>query len=121
MADPVSRRSFLLASAGLVAAAACGGDSDEATTQTTGAGPTTTRRPASTMSVLMANTLIVSGVDQRIAFAVISPENEPIPTSSPVTVAFAGPDNKTGTPVAAASRSEGIEERPFFVAQHRFA
>jgi hypothetical protein len=115
--DPVSRRTFLAASAGLLVAAACsGGDDDDSASSTSRA---TTPEP-DTLSVLIGSAQVIAGVEQRVSFGVFR-DNEPFPGDQPLSVHI-GKDfsslDRSG--VIATYHEDGIEERPYWTATLKF-
>jgi hypothetical protein len=112
--QPVSRRSFLLASAGLAAAAACGKGSGKASDITVNKSDTNSSNPPKDVSLVVASYIHVAGMDQRVTVALINPDQGPYQAKGPVQVSI---DNQ---PVDAVLHSEGIS-LPYFLLHHTFA
>lgn len=118
MPAPVSRRSFLLASAGLVAGAACkssgkGEIKVKGTSSTTGdAGKSTGTLPKD-LSLVVASYIHVVGIDQRVTVSLIQGDG-PFKASGPVKISI---DNQ---PVDAVLHTDGIS-LPYYLMHHRFA
>jgi hypothetical protein len=108
---PVSRRSLLAAGAGLAVAAACGKEDKERAAAPTG-------RPAGELVVLNASYQLVVGRDQRVALGVLRGQ-EPL-RGEVVQLAFGREPGKLGPAQPAAFHADGIEERPYYRATHRF-
>lgn len=112
MRNPVSRRSFLLASAGLVVGAACGGNGKD--------GPIAVDKPTTTaagsvprdLSLVVASYVHVAGIDERVTVALIR-ESGPFKADGPVPITI------DGAPVEAKMHQEGIA-LPYFLLRHRF-
>lgn len=121
MHPEISRRSFLIGSAGLAALAACGGEDkpdvsvDRPTTTAKGSG--------GPLSVLVGTFGAVAGVEERIAFAVLegTPPKPLADTDAEITVSFAKVDGQAGPPEKATPHHEGIEERPYWSVRRTFA
>lgn len=113
MGPEVSRRSFLLASAGLAAAAACrnGGNDIEV-------GGDRGRRLRNP-SLVVASYVHVAGIDQRVALALLDDDGPAHPTG-PIEVRFRAPDGGMSPPVQADVHEDGIS-LPYFPVVHRFA
>jgi hypothetical protein len=112
----VSRRSVLLAGAGLVlgaGAAACGGGSS----RTIKVNPSRPGKPPLNAGLVTFGML--SGSDQRVTFAVLSGE-EPLGRGEDVTVAFAPEGGRLGPPLPATRHDQGIEGRPYYELTYRF-
>ena len=113
MAAEVSRRTFLLASAGLAVAAACrDGGSD---IEVEGGSGNKLRNP----SLVLASYVHVAGIEQRVALALLD-GNGPAHPTGPIEVAFKGPDGQVTAPVRADVHEDGIS-LPYFPVMHRFA
>ena len=111
--DPkLTRRSFLVAGAGLAVAAACGRDSDVTVKPERDDGPTN-------LSLVVASYVHTIGVEERVALALLQGSGPATPTG-PITVAFKAPDGAVSSPVQATVHSEGIS-LPYFPVRHRFA
>lgn len=113
MRNPVSRRSFLLASAGVVlgAAAACSSDGDDGPEIEVSEKDTTTL-PVD-LSLVVASYVHTAGIDERVTLAFIK-GNGPHNTTEPVEFAI------DGAPVQAKRYSEGIL-LPYYLMRHKFA
>jgi hypothetical protein len=123
MAPEISRRTFLLGTAGLAALVACGDDDPDvsvprssSTTEATGA--------ASKLSLVIGSQLVTAGFEERVAFAVLE--------GSPPRPAKGGPEVKAsftkvgggalGSEAAVARyHHEGIEERPYWEVRRTFS
>lgn len=109
MSSSLSRRTFLAGAAGLAVAAACGKKKAsviDATTETSGS--------ANALNLILATFDPVSGMDQRLAFAVLK-DQVPLPKSeAQVMIDLAPQGSGYGAPIAAARHDEGIENRPFW-------
>lgn len=116
MPNELTRRSVLLAGAGL-ALAACGKK-----TQVIDAGTTTTDgRRKTDLSVVLASFQPLVGTNQRLAFAVLNDKQRPLKGVSEVEVAFSAAAKPEYTKrIKATLHSEGIEDRPFFAANPDF-
>jgi hypothetical protein len=109
----ISRRGFLLASAGLAAAAACrrsGDDGIAVRDEDTG---------ARGLSLVLVSYLHVAGIDQRVTFALIRGDEGPELPTEPVEVTFKDPDGTTSAPLTGPFHREGIE-LPYMPLRHRF-
>ncbi len=113
MSETVSRRSFLLAGAGLTVAAACGRGERAATT----IAPTTTTSAA--LNLLLGIYQPLAGAEQRVSFGVIRGQR-PIGASEPVSIAFGKVGAPLSSPQTAARRADGIEDRPLHVVRFAF-
>lgn len=112
MRNPVSRRSFLLASAGVVlGAAACSSDSDDGPEIEVSKKDTTTL-PVD-LSLVVASYVHTAGIDERITLALIR-GNGPYNTTDPIEFAI------DGAPVKATRYSEGIL-LPYYLVRQKFA
>lgn len=111
MRHPVSRRSFLLASAGLVAgvAAACNGGGDNGEVKVSEKDTTTLPRD---LSLVVATYVHVAGLDQRVTMALIQGSG-PYSASGPVDFTI------DGAPVEAELHNDGIL-LPYYLIRHRF-
>jgi hypothetical protein len=105
--NPVSRRSFLLAGAGLVAAAACG-KSKPGEVQVDKNDP---GLPVD-LSLVVASYIHVAGMDQRVTVALIQGSG-PFKATGPVPITI------DGRPVDAVLHSDGIS-LPYYLIRHRF-
>ncbi|MEY2467404.1 MAG: hypothetical protein QOF21_102, partial [Actinomycetota bacterium] len=120
MSHQMSRRSLLVGTSALALLAACGKSNDDELTVPDDT--TTTRGEADVLSTVMAGSMFLSGIDERITFALF----EGVPASlvgadTVVRVAFQKPGTKVLTdPVVAERKSEGIEDRPYYVVHHSF-
>lgn len=114
MASPVSRRTFLAASAGLALAAACGrgndpgveadkGDADEAPTD---------------VALVVASYVHVTGIEERVTLALIR-DKGPEEIDQALDVTLTGPDGKEVGRIAPVLFREGIT-LPYLMFRHRF-
>jgi hypothetical protein len=103
---PVSRRSFLLASAGL-AVAACGKKKPDIDVTSD-----TTTAPKD-VSLVVASYVHVAGIDERVTVALINANAGPVKADGPVAISI------DGKPVEAVLHSEGIS-LPYYLIRHRF-
>jgi hypothetical protein len=111
--DPkLTRRSFLLAGAGLAVAAACGRDDSDVTVK-----PDRDQGPTN-LSLVVASYVHTIGVDERVALALLQGSGPATPTG-PITVAFKSPDGAVSPAVPATVHQEGIS-LPYFPVRHRF-
>lgn len=114
--DPLlTRRSFLLAGAGLAVAAACGGGNGNDSDIDVKPGDDDTPR---NLSLVVASYVHATGIDERVALALLQGDGPAKPTG-PVTVAFKSPSGTLGAPVQAPLHQEGIS-LPYFPVRHRF-
>ena len=123
MEAPISRRSFLVAGAGLavVGAAACGKKSDGI--KVAKPRPST----ANDVNMVIASYIHTSGIDQRVTFAFLKGDG-PVTPDQPVTVTFAPEHGPASTPQPAEAHHDSPDEHghgdgqglPYFVARHRF-
>ena len=123
MGSEISRRSFLLGAASVAALAACGGDDDpdiSVDRPSTSAGAAT-----GPLSVVFGSFNPVAGLDERIAFAVLTgaPARPADVPKGDVAVTFtkAGGGAAPSKRLKAVSRRDGIEERPYWSIRHTFA
>lgn len=109
----LSRRSFLLASAGLAvsAAAACSSDGDDGPEIEVSRDDTTTL-PVD-LSLVVASYVHTAGIDERLTLALIR-GNGPYTATGPVDIAI------DGAPVQAELHKEGIL-LPYYLIRHRFS
>lgn len=113
MPHELTRRSVLMAGAGL-ALAACG----KKTTNVIDAGtPTTAEGAKDDMNVVVASFQPLVGSQQRLAFAVLDSDQKPIKGASAIEVAFSrATEPDYSKRIKATLHAEGIEERPYFAA-----
>ena len=118
MAQPLSRRTLLIGGSALAFMAACGKDEGEIDV---GNSPTT-RGQRDVLSAVMAGSMLQTGIDERVTFAIF--EGVParlLGADAEVRVAFQKPGTNALTePVVAQRKSEGVEERPYYVVRHSF-
>lgn len=121
MHPEISRRSFLIGTAGLAALAACGGD-DKPDVSVDRPG-TTAKGSGGPLSVLVGTFGAVAGVEERIAFAVLegTPPKPLADAGADITVSFAKVDGDPSPPEKATAHHEGIEERPYWSVRRTFA
>lgn len=100
---PLTRRSFLAAAGGLLVVAACGDDDGNG-----GADGSQPNGGATVQGLRISSDLYVSTDPQRFAFALA--EGSTFLSTAGVSIAFRAPDGKTGAPVAATPRTEGLPE-----------
>lgn len=120
MSERLSRRTLLLGSGALAVMAACGksGDKDIEVQDDTD----TTVGRAGALSVVQAGFNFQTGIDERVTFALF----QGVPAElyngkDEVRVGFQKPGTKALTELVVAERkSEGIEERPYYVVRHAF-
>ena len=120
MTPEISRRTFLLGSAGLALLAACGDDSPDVSVPRTSTTEGGRKQP---LSLVLGSAGIVAGIDERVAFAVLegSPPR-PVTGGPEVTVTFTKVGGGTiGEPAKARYHREGIEERPYWEVRRTFA
>lgn len=119
MGELLSRRSVLIGASSLALLAACGKKGDDVSVEDD---TPTTKDQSDVLSTVMAGSMFQTGIDERISFALF----EGVPASlvkadTVVQVAFQKPGTKVLTePVLAVRKSEGVEERPYYVVNHRF-
>lgn len=113
MAPELTRRSFLLATAGLAVAAACRDGGSDIDVGDNGGG-----RP-SNLSLVLASYVHIAGIDQRVALALLD-GNGPADPAGPVEVRFKAPDGALSPAVQADVHDDGIP-LPYFPVVHRFA
>src|SRR5205823_4243009 len=120
MSQSLSRRSVLVGGSALAVLAACGKSkspdiSVPKDTPTTGG-------QSDVLSYVQAGSMYQTGIDERITFALF----QGVPASlvgadTVVNVAFQKPGTKVLTdPVLAVRKSEGIEDRPYYLVHHNF-
>ncbi len=122
MHQPLSRRNVLLGAGALAFMAACGKKSDDDAIDVKDTTETTAKGQKDVLSVVQAGFNFQTGIDERITFALF----EGVPASlvgadTVVKVAFQKPGTKVLTePIVAERKSEGIEDRPYYVVHHNF-
>jgi hypothetical protein len=98
--------------------AACGKDKKDITVGHT----STTQGQKDELSTVLAGSMLLSGIDERVTFAMF----QGVPASlvgpdATVHVAFQKPGTQELTdPVVAERKSDGIEDRPYYVVHHTF-
>ncbi|HZN13261.1 MAG TPA: hypothetical protein VFB78_03255 [Acidimicrobiales bacterium] len=111
MATPLSRRTFLAASAGLVVAA-CGKDKKADVTAT----PTT---ESNELSIVPGAQQVLAGIDERVPFLVFQGQTPTV--AHPAEVGFAaGPKGQYGPGIKAEAHRDGIETRPYYLVRQTF-
>ncbi len=119
MGEPLSRRSVLIGASALAVLAACGKKDDDVNVADD---TSTTSGDKDVLSTVMAGSMFQTGIDERISFALF----EGVPASlvgadTVVRAAFQKPGTRVLTePVLAVRKSEGVEERPYYLVKHRF-
>ncbi|MEY2399154.1 MAG: hypothetical protein QOJ00_2328 [Actinomycetota bacterium] len=122
MPQPLSRRSLLIGTGALAFMAACGKKNNNDAINVKDHTETTTRGQKDVLSTVMAGTMFQTGIDERVTFALF----QGVPASlvgadTVVKVAFQKPGTRVLTdPVLAERKSEGIEDRPYYVVRHNF-
>jgi hypothetical protein len=112
MGQELTRRSFLAASAGLVAATACG----KSTSGGAGSGSA-----SGGLTVVQASAQLLTGTDQRVALALFQGKTgTQVVDHGAATFRFGPAVDRLGPPVAAQVHTQGIESRPYFAATTRF-
>jgi hypothetical protein len=118
MPEQLSRRALVFGGSALAVMAACGKkDKDIKVGHTS-----TTQGQKDTLSTVLAGSMLLSGIDERVTFALF----EGVPASlvgpaAEVKVAFLKPGAQELTdPVVAERKSDGIEDRPYYVVHHNF-
>jgi hypothetical protein len=118
MPEHLSRRSLLIGGSALAVMAACGKKDDDIQVGKT----STTRGQDDVLSTVMAGSMFQTGIEERVTFALF--QGVPaslVPASAAVKVAFQKPGTKQLTEAVVAERkSEGIDERPYYVVHHEF-
>ena len=112
MPHEFTRRGFLLAGAGL-AVAACTKDKGITVDDD---GPTSSA--AGSVSLVLASYVHVTGVEQRVTFALLRGNGPERPTD-PLEVVFKDPDGRTSPPISGTFHSDGIE-LPYVPLRYRF-
>ncbi len=104
----LTRRQFLLATAGLAVVAACGGGDDDVEVEQPG------RANEPGPALVVASFVHVAGIDERVTLAFLNAEaTGPIRPDGPVEVSI------DGQPVAAELHDDGID-LPYLLVRHRF-
>ena len=123
MTQPLSRRSLLVGAGSLAVLAACGKDKGNGNAEIKVPKSTTTSAgQQDVLSYVQAGSMYQSGINERVTFALF----QGVPASlvgadAVVSVAFQKPGTKVLTdPVLAVRKSEGIEDRPYYVVHHEF-
>lgn len=116
----MSRRSVLLSAGALAFLAACGGGKDKEVK--VGNETDDTTKSSDELSTIIASFNLQSGIDERVTFALFEGIPASLMKAGPeVKVAFVKPGTQGfTTPVVAERKSEGIEERPYYVVHHNF-
>jgi hypothetical protein len=109
--NPLGRRQFLVAGAGLVVATACSSKKKKE-------GDVSTVGDANRIAVVQASAQLLSGVDQRVAIAIFKGE-KPVDQGS-ATVRFGRNQTALGDPLPAVLHKDGIDTRPYFATTTRF-
>lgn len=123
MASSLSRRSFVVGAAAMVAGAACSkdGKKDDVVVAPTSTTPKVQGNPR-TLSTVIAASMLQTGIDERVSFALF--EGAPaslLPAGPKVLAAFApAAGGAFSNPVEAVRHDDGIEERPYYVVRHTF-
>jgi hypothetical protein len=118
MPEQLSRRALVVGGSALAVMAACGKKSKDIKVGHT----STTQGQKNTLSTVLAGSMFLSGIEERVTFALF----EGVPASlvgpgAEVKVAFQKPGTEVLTEAVVAERkSEGIEERPYYVVHHTF-
>ncbi|MEY2472619.1 MAG: hypothetical protein QOK28_1948 [Actinomycetota bacterium] len=119
MSELLSRRALLVGGSALAFMAACGKNKDK---DIKVGHTSTTQGKQDELSTVLAGSMLLSGIEERVTFAMF----EGVPASlvgpdATVHVAFQKPGTKELTePVAAERKSDGIEDRPYYVVHHNF-
>jgi hypothetical protein len=112
---PISRRTFLAASAGLVVAA-CGKDKPKADVSVK------PKKESKQLNIVLGvdpNNAVIAGVEERVPFLVF--EGETPTVAHPAEVGFAtGATGAYGPGIPAEAHKDGIETRPYYVVRHLF-
>jgi hypothetical protein len=118
MPEQLSRRALVFGGSALAVMAACGKkDKDIKVGRTS-----TTQGQKNTLSTVLAGSMFLSGIEERVTFALF----EGVPASlvgpdAEVKVAFQKPGTEVLTEAVVAERkSDGIEDRPYYVVHHTF-
>jgi hypothetical protein len=117
MPEQLSRRAVVVGGSALAVMAACGKDKKEIDVADT----PTTQKDKGLLQCVQAGFNFQTGIDERVSFALL----QGVPPSpfqgGEVKVAFQKPGTEVLTEqVAALRKSEGIEDRPYYVVHHNF-
>ena len=118
MPEQLSRRALVFGGSALALTAACGGGKDD---EINVADSSTTQKQSDLLQCVQAGFNFQTGIDERVTFALL----QGVPPSpfqgGEVRVAFQTPGTQVLTEkVAALRKSDGVDERPYYVVQHKF-
>jgi hypothetical protein len=118
MPEQLSRRTLLIGGSALAFMAACGDKDKDVEVGDT----PTTQRDKNVLQAVQAGFNFQTGIDERVTFALLQGVPPSLfPGNSEVKVAFQKPGTQVLTEAVVAERkSEGIEERPYYVVSHNF-
>jgi hypothetical protein len=117
MPEQLSRRALVIGGSALAVMAACGGKEKEIDVADT----PTTQRQKDLLQCVAAGFNLQTGIDERVTFALLQGVPPSPFSGGEVKVAFQKPGTEVLTEkVAALRKSDGIEERPYYVVQHKF-
>jgi hypothetical protein len=115
----LDRRTFLAAGAAMALAAACGGGDDDDTATGSSGTSAPARQAPDEVQVILASAQLIAATDQRVTAGVLL-DAEPVREASGVRMAFGRDFDRLGPWVPATYHHEGIDERPYYRATHRF-
>jgi hypothetical protein len=115
--EQLSRRALVIGGSALAVMAACGGKDKEIDV----AGTPTTQRQKDLLQCVQAGFNFQTGIDERVTFALLQGVPPSPFSGGEVKVAFQKPGTEVLTEkVAALRKSDGIDERPYYVVRHNF-
>lgn len=117
MSELLSRRAVLLGGSALAVMAACGKKNNEIKVGHT----STTQGQKDLLQAVQAGFNFQTGLDERVTFALLQGVPPSLFNGGEVHVAFQKPGTKVLTdPVVAERKSDGVEQRPYYVVHNTF-